>query len=118
MRLCIRVPGENFREQRNPYRTLAAPLNLSPHKYLESHAVDRLLGHRSGPNEKERYTTETRSPNIYPAEHTAAGPMDKSEAAGAENDKSRQNRLEALQETQQALTPAKGRLTTAKSQKR
>jgi hypothetical protein len=65
--------------------------------------------------EKSATQSQTRSTNIYPAEHTAAGPMDKSEAAGAENDKSRQNRLEALQETEQALAPEKDRSATGKS---
>jgi hypothetical protein len=70
---------------------------------------------------------QTRSTNIYRPDHTAAGPMDKSSAAGAANGNNfaelvckhfREQITQALQETQQALVPAKGNSTIAKSQKR
>ena len=69
---------------------------------------------------------QTRSPNIYPADNTAAGLMDKP-GAGAGNDQDlaelvwkyfREEITEAIQESQQALTPANGRSTTGKSPKR
>jgi hypothetical protein len=72
---------------------------------------------------------QTRSPtNIYPPDHMAAWPMDKSGAAGAANDNNlaelvwkhfREEITQALQETQQVRIPGRsGSTPRARQQKR